>query len=196
MAEHRLFDPASPPDCTTPAWYQTREHAPHLEQDGHRQRLELAANMAETAIRQGAVTVVDVGAGDGGLLSLLPSQVKSWGYDLQPSNVKAAGRRGVDVQLGDVVDRPELLDFADLIVATEFLEHIADPHRMVQAMWDCGARWLVASSPYTETAESHYPFHLYAWDRDGYRQLIEGPGWRVVRHETAWISQCLLAERP
>ena len=55
--------------------------------------------------------------------------------------------------------------------------------------------WLVASSPYTETDEAHYEFHLWAWDSDGYRELMERNGWRVIAQQYAWISQVILAER-
>lgn len=190
MAEWRLFAEGTVPDCATADWYADREAAPHLEQDGHRERLALTESMCLQAIDAGARSVCDLGAGDGGLLSVLPSSVSAVGFDLQPANVTAAQQRGVTVVLQDITAIQ--LPTADLYVATEVLEHLLDPHRLVAEL---PGRFLVASSPYTETAESHYEHHLWAWDLDGYRQMLENAGWRVLRQETAWICQVLLCER-
>jgi len=162
-----------------------------LEQEGHRERLHLSADMARDAARRGATSVCDLGAGDGGLLTLIPD-VTRWGYDLQQTNVDAAVRRGVDVSLRDVV--ADGFELADCVVATEFLEHVVNPHALVRKIADSGAKFLVASSPYMETAESHYAFHLWAWDLAGYRAMMEDNGWRVLRQETSWICQVLLCE--
>jgi 2-polyprenyl-3-methyl-5-hydroxy-6-metoxy-1,4-benzoquinol methylase len=203
--EARLFPEGEPPEWTTPEWYAGRETAPHLEQEGHRDRLLLTANMVEQAIVEGAKNIIDLGAGDGGLLSLFPMYSSKWqlesiyGYDLQQSNVDAAEKRGVQVDLLDVVNTYDWLDDVwteTVVVATEMLEHLVDPHQFVQNLKKfTRAEWLVASSPYTETAESHYEFHTWAWDLEGYRALLENNGWEVVRQETAWISQVLLARR-
>jgi hypothetical protein len=154
--------------------------------------LLVTARLVNSAIAQGARSVCDLGAGDGGLLSLLP-QVPRWGFDLQQSNVNAARARGETVSLLDVVNQP--WSKGDVVIAAEFLEHLVDPHGMVRKIHDSGAEWLVASSPYTETIDSHYGFHTWAWDRAGYRFLLEDNGWDVKQQTTAWISQILLARR-
>lgn len=202
----RLFDPADPPEWITPEWYAGREAAPHLEQEGHRERLLLTADMVRQALSLTGdpfAGVCDFGAGDGGLLSLLPEHIDySIGFDLQPSNVDAALVRGITVNWQDVVtnwQQPQVwLDAqgeSGVLVACEFLEHLLDPHEFVRRLYASPARHLVASSPYTETPESHYEYHTWAFDLDGYRALLEDAGWRVIRQETAWISQCLLAVR-
>jgi 2-polyprenyl-3-methyl-5-hydroxy-6-metoxy-1,4-benzoquinol methylase len=196
MAEWRLFDEGSIPEWTTPEWYEGREAAPHLEQEGHRERLLLTAELVNSAH---AAHVVDLGAGDGGLLSVLPKTVRNYGYDLQQTNVDAAKQRRVAVVLQDVVNDNSWMSTVNpntCLVATEMIEHLLDPHAFVKKLYDeTPARWLVASSPYTETVDSHYEFHTWAWDLAGYRKLLEDSGWRVLRQETAWISQVLLAER-
>lgn len=194
--EAQLFEPGTIPEYATPGWYADRDAAPHLEQEGHRQRLELAADFAFQAIELGGQSVVDVGAGDGGLLSLIAPKLPSgrcWGYDLQPANVEAAETRGVTVLLGDVVDGP--IVWGDVVVATEILEHLVDPHGLLRRAHDSGAKYLIASSPYMETAESHYGYHLWAWDEAGYQQMIEDAGWTVRRSGRAWICSVVLAAR-
>lgn len=197
MSEWRLFEPGTIPDWTTPHWYAGREAAPHLEQDGHRDRLLLTAEMVRVARSLGASSVVDLGAGDGGLLSLVGGV--RWGYDLQQTNVDAAAARHEAVDLLDVVASwprdAGPYGTADIVVATEFLEHLLDPHAMVRRIAATRARFLVASSPFTETDQAHYEFHTFAWDEVGYRALLEDNGWRVLRQERAWIAQVVLAER-
>lgn len=202
MSEWRLFPEGQPPEWTTPEWYAERETAPHLEQEGHRERLILSARLANEVIdkRPGSV-VIDFGAGDGGLLSLLRGDISAaLGYDLQQTNVDAADARGETVLLRDVVATwPGSYErfTPNVALVTEMLEHLVDPHEFVQRLWDTPEiSAVVASSPYTEDSTSHYDFHTWAWDLKGYRKLFEDKGWRVTAQETAWISQVIVVERP
>lgn len=194
--EARLFEEGTIPEWTTPEWYEGREAAPHLEQEGHIERLRESAEQIRKAIDGGARSVVDLGAGDGGLLSTIPPEIRRWGYDLQQTNVAAAEVRGEKVDLLDAVANPHLVGWADVVVVTEMLEHLVDPHGFLKVIHDQPeTQWLVASSPYTETAESHYGFHTWAWDLSGYSAMILAAGFAIVDVRTAWISQCLLARR-
>jgi trans-aconitate methyltransferase len=193
VTEWKLYD-GEPPEWTTPGWYAGREHAPHLEQRGHQQRLYLAADYADMAIDSGARTVCDLGAGDGGLLSLIAARnpgVEAWGYDLQQTNIDAAKGRGATVYLEDITDGTP--PPADLYVATEILEHLADPRALLDELV---GEWLVASSPYTESDEDHYAFHTWAWDEPGYQAMLADCGWETLTNGKAWICQVVLAHRP
>lgn len=194
MGEWRLFDEGTVPDYTRPDWYADREHAPHLEQDGHRERLMVAAAyVAQAAFGTRLRTVVDLGAGDGGLLSLLGPNLRAWGYDLMPANVDAAKERQVDVRLGDAVAGE--IDWADIAVCTEMLEHLVDPHAFVRRIADnCHA--LICSSPADERPGHAYEFHTWCWDEAGYRALVEQAGFRVVTSRRSTRFQVLLAVQP
>lgn len=205
--EARLFEEGTVPEWTTPEWYAQRETAPHLEQEGHHERLLMAADFVTSAIvkieaedEYAQAQVLDLGAGDGGLLSIVPvPKGCGIGFDLQQSNVDAAAARGVDVRLRNVIDDPSVDEYADLrtiLVVTEMLEHLIDPHGFLHRLAATDARWLVASSPYTETTQYHYEYHTWAWDLEGYAELLEQAGWMVVRQATAWISQTVLARKP
>lgn len=189
MSEWRLFEPGTIPECTTPEWYAGRERAPHLEQAAHRGRLLLTAELVREAA---PASVVDLGAGDGGLLSLIP-EIPAWGYDLQQTNLVGAKERGVDVRYGDVVEGD--IDWAQLAVATEMLEHLVDPHGFVRRIAE-HANWIVASSPHAETDVNHYEFHVWAWDTAGYRALIEQAGFEVVAHKKDAFFQVICGRRP
>lgn len=190
--EWRLFEEGTIPVHTTPEWYAGREHAPHLEQVAHRDRLMFTAAQVAREVMAGATTVVDLGSGDGGLLSLLGPAVKAWGYDLQQTNIDAAKKRGVDVRYGDVL--VDDIDWGEIAIATEMLEHLVDPHAFVRTIGE-HSRVLICSSPRLETGELHYEFHTWAWDAEGYRALVEQGGWRVDRHTPVHGFQVLVARR-
>lgn len=195
--ETRLYDPGTIPDCATADWYADRDTAPHIDEDLHRPRLHLAAQLVATATRRyHAGSLVDIGCGDGGLLELIrPARLTAWGYDLQPSNIDVAvNQRQVDARYGDAVNDTGCDISADIAVTTEVLEHLLDPHGFLARLAD-SAPLLVASSPWTETAGDHYPFHLWAWDQPGYAALIDNAGYQVLIHETTGMFQVLLAAR-
>ena len=196
MSEWRLFPEGTVPECTTPEWYEDRERAPHAEQAAHRPRLEMAARYIVGAVSAHHLSSVsDLGAGDGGLLSLLDdAPIPLWGYDLSPDAVAGAKERGVDVRLGDAVADLDSLELGDLCVATEFLEHLVDPHGWLRQLAGRGPRWLVASSPWVETGDEHYEFHTWAWDTPGYAQLLAGAGWTPVAFQVVGPFQVWLAQ--
>ena len=191
--EWRLFPEGTVPECATAEWYAERERAPHVDQRAHRPRLVMAAAMIGSVWQDG-FTVSDMGAGDGGLLQLLdliPADQK-WGYDLQPSNIAGASERGVNVELGDVLTGE--VRWGDVVVVTEMLEHLVDPHGFVASIPE-SVKYVVASSPVNETDRNHYEFHLWAWDGDGYATLFTDAGWMLVDHRSVGPYQVLLASR-
>lgn len=201
MAEWKLFN-GDVADVSTFEFHEYRERAPHLEQGVHQGRLRLAADMVreavdrvETRITDPAV-VIDLGCGDGGLLSLISRLpwVNSFGYDFQPSNVQGWTDRNVNALSFDFVSGFEHVPDADVYVMTEVLEHLTDPHGFVKKIAARGSKvQLVASSPWTEHATSHDACHAWAWDQDGYKSLMVQAGFNVVRHETEGMFQVLHA---
>lgn len=195
MSEWRLFDD-DVAHVSTLAFHKDRARARHLEDPKHRERLLKAAEyvrVAARAIGEQDVTVSDLGCGDGGLLYLI-NDLHSWGYDFCPANIAGWDERGVSGQFLDVfgVDG-DRVRFGDVTVVTEVLEHLTDPHGAVKWI-RANSRFIVASSPWDEAAWVHDPCHAWAFDFIGYRNLINGGGFRILRHERVGRFQVVLGE--
>jgi hypothetical protein len=179
MSEWRLFPEGTVPDFTTPGFFERHPWVPPGHQRGHAERMEMVAELiGELHEREPIGSVTDLGSGDGSLLvALQPLGIPSWGYDAGLGNVSVAAAHGVDVRCGDILAGG--LEYGSLIVASEVVEHLLDPHGFVAGL---PGRRLVLSSPSAENADWHYEHHAWAWDMSGYRRLVEGAGWTVVDH--------------
>lgn len=186
--ELRFFEAGTIPEYSTREWHEPRDRAPHLEQASHQPRLLKAAEFVKQAYgliphRATVVTVADFGCGDGGLLSLLPYEPSLWvwGYDFTPANVAGAAERNVNVVLMDFVN-DNRIEFGEIAVMTEVLEHMADPHGFLRRCHTVGVTYVVASSPVDETEHNHVGYHVWAWDMEGYAAMIEQAGFGIVEH--------------
>lgn len=188
------------PHVSTFEFHEHRERAPHLEQAVHLGRLMTAYNYSQGACvylrnrlgdTEKIVKIIDLGCGDGGLLSLMKADdTVVGGFDFQPSNIVGWAERGVNAWAKNFVDEWDDVDEADIYTITECLEHLADPHDMVRRVNARGAQ-IVASSPWTEHAGSHDECHAWAWDHDGYAKLITDAGFDVAAHEHVGMFQVI-----
>ena len=185
MTEWRLFD-GDRPHVATFAFHEHRDRAPHLEQPAHYERLHRAVELIRALA---PASVVDLGCGDGGLLSLI-TDIPSWGYDWQPSNMAGWAERGVTADALDVFGARHVPRWGECAVATEVIEHVADPHGVVAWIAEHAA-CVVASSPAFETGESASECHAWAWDMAGYFDLF-APHFEIVSHEIAGWTQLLV----
>lgn len=213
MTEHRLFDPADPPAWLNPKWWVDTPNCDHLAHPAkvHDARIRHAADMAVMTMGMNNLDeIVDIGAGDGAVLEIIAkrSGFASCGYEIVKDSVRHARQvRGVDVAEANVTY--EALSGMDtdftrhmspatrdkrLTIATEFFEHLADPHAMVRWL-STRTEWIVASSPWGETPEHHEHNHAWAWDRIGYASLFEDNGFHVVDHQDVEWSQIIVACR-
>ena len=146
-------------------------------QPGFLQRATMTADLVSLAASlTGAATVTDLGCGDGSLLAMLPPHLDAWGYELGSGDVTHARSRGLDVRQADILSGQ--LEYGDLIIASEVLEHLADPVAFLKALPHDPL--LIASSPSAETGDWHNPIHAWAWDLDGYRDLLGRGGYHML----------------
>lgn len=176
MVEYRFFEDGTTPFVSTTEFHVRRARAPHLEQPDHTGRLHKVAEVVRAFHPR---SVVDLGCGDGGLLSLL-KDIPSHGYDFQLSNIDGWTDRQVTARSLDFVAHPDEIVWGELVTITEVLEHVADPHGLVKLI-SYNARYIVASSPCGETPEHHAEEHAWGWDMDGYQALFD-PDWIVLSH--------------
>lgn len=146
-------------------------------QPGFAQRSKMVADLVRfTAALTGSVTVTDLGCGDGSLLAMLPTHLDAWGYELGGGDVAHARSRGLDVRQADILS--DQLEYGRLLSASEVLEHLADPVAFLKSL--PRDPLLIASSPSAETGIWHNAIHAWAWDLEGYRDLLERGGYRVL----------------
>lgn len=172
-----LFEPGTVPDFTTPKFFQAHPWVDPRHQFGHAERTAMVAGLVRKVVTAfGLASVVDLGCGDGSLLGQLRDlPVRMWGYDAGAANVEHARAAGLAVFHGDIL--MDQIEYADLIVATEVVEHLVDPRAFVRSL---PGRHLILSSPSAEDADWHYEHHSFAWDLDGYAAMVADCGWTVV----------------
>lgn len=191
-----LIDLENPPHWTETEWFRDRENTSHIDEPFHRGRLLKAGELVVSAVQKyGSSSLVDIGCGDGGLLRHLKPKlpaVQMRGYDAALPSIAASKLNDVDVFYRNLLEGD--LPDADLAVCTEFLEHLVDPHSFVQRMSEV-YHVVVASSPFTETIEHHYPLHTWAFDTAGYTAMFQDAGYVMREIELVDMFQVLLLVR-
>jgi hypothetical protein len=211
VSEHRLYDPANPPAWLDPEWWRDTPNCNHWDHPAgvHRARIEAVANLACDLFDEGKVSsAVDMGAGDGAVLELIEKRrpgTQAWGYEIIRDSVRYANDvRGVKVSSANVLENRVFtnthpdplgapgLNWGDLVICTEMLEHLADPHGWARTMAE-NADWLIASSPWQETPERHEHNHAWCWDREGYETMLRDAGWDIQLTYLIEWSQVVVA---
>lgn len=149
-------------------------------QPGFPRRAKMVTDLAQLLVelRSEITVITELGCGDGSLLATLAELPKidgCVGYEIGAGDVAAAQARGLEVRQADILT--DDLFYGGLLIASEVLEHLTDPVAFLKAL---PARLLIASSPSLETGDWNNPIHSWAWDLDGYRDLLERGGWKVL----------------
>lgn len=177
--EYKVFDKPHSHDAE---FYKNREMADHINQEEHRPRL---LRVAEEVIKlsDDIKTIGDFGCGNGGLIDYLSKELPDkviYGYDMQPSNVEYAKKMGRNVEFKDFIN--EEVVYPELLIITETLEHLPDPHGLLRKLTLKGVKYIIASTPAYETYAYHAPFHLWVWTENSFKDVFTDNGWDVSQH--------------
>ncbi|HVN79671.1 MAG TPA: methyltransferase domain-containing protein [Terriglobia bacterium] len=198
--EYKLFDT---PQFHDAAFYADRLVSDHINEPGHQPRMLRALREVQYLVKNFPIhSLADFGAGNGGFLNEVRKRhphLQLWGYDMQPSNIQWAKEKyGVPVYSSDITNPTAAADAADIVVLTETLEHLVDPHGFLRNLFSgdgADARYVVASSPANETPEHHYEFHLWAWTETSFPDMFRAAGWTVEKHYVEGGTQFVVASR-
>ncbi len=97
-----------------------------------RLRFEIYESLLSPFLKE-SVNVLDIGCYTADLLKLLPTSVDYYGIDSDKEALKIARKRGAKVIKVDLENERIPLDQKfDIILATEILEHLKDPEKLIQ----------------------------------------------------------------
>lgn len=167
---------------TRPPMNYAQSHRHNTEWRDHVLRTSLTASVIAWL---GLDSVIDPACGDGSIVlaahALRPFQRMALG-DMSKPNMAELKHMAPDATLhvGDATEMLVEAERFDLVVLTEFLEHIADPSEML-ILARKKADWLVASSPLWDASrgDDPNPEHQWQFDEAGYRELLTEAGWDV-----------------
>lgn len=151
---------------------------------------DLRARAIAEFVEDGA-TVLDVGCGDGLLLSTLKSLrpgIRELGVDISSVAVEKARSRGVNATLCDVVadnDRLRPLGIFDYVIMAEVLEHIQDAERLLKLVGSLARRAVLVTVP--NGGHFHHRLRLLLG-----RWPIVGVKWHVKEHIRFWTVKDFL----
>jgi SAM-dependent methyltransferase len=117
--------------------------------------------------------VLDVGAGDGLITSLLGAI----GVDNEWEGVRLARRHRVPVLMGDACALPFPDDSFDAVALIDVLEHFPDPSPALYEARRIAPVLYVATPPQKANGKLHDRFHYREWTPDGLTELLTAHGY-------------------
>jgi methionine biosynthesis protein MetW len=145
-------------------------------------------------------SVLDLGVGDGALLSYMleQRQISAYGLDISPRAVEFCRARGLNVDLADL-NAPVssyLATSYDYIMMSEIIEHLPDPEALLKDLAPYARKGLVVSIPNTGFHQhrlrlllGRFPLqwvvtpgeHLRFWTRSDFHWWAGQLGFRILR---------------
>lgn len=117
---------------------------------------------------------LDIGAGDGKITSLLGIK----GVDNDPDGIKAAARRGVEIDLGDAYNLPYSDEQFDSCLMSDTIEHFSNPNRALKEARRVIRKYLYINIPANESFDE--PDHYSAWTPDEFIAQVTKCGFKHI----------------
>lgn len=177
------------------SFYPVVTHFTYALQPSATARLNFIREIVESISTEHA-TVADLGCGSGVILSEILMMKPRWmghGLDISKASVSYARRLAAhkrvaeraDFRTGNIASLPYRDESLDLIVASEILEHMPEPEKVVKEMKRVlrPRGKLILTMP----LESHTPAHIHTLSsHEDLRSLCERAGLKVQRLEPRW----------
>jgi hypothetical protein len=99
---------------------------------------------------------------------------------------------------GDLYEAIDNSRRVDMILLTEVLEHLETPERALR-LARLRSNLLIASSPIGDPEDGRNHEHLWAWDEEGYDEMLRAEGWEpfakavLTYPGSPWNSQIWMA---
>lgn len=153
------------------------------------------ANTYKEYINKGRI--LDVGCGDGRLISVLKSINKNWGVfgvDFNKTAVEKARDKGFYIYEGKFEEVSIKERSFDLIIMNELLEHVIDPNEVIEKAYYIlePKGYIIIETPCFGSPDFkifkdkywggyHFPRHINIFSRNSIKTLIEKKGFRIVK---------------
>jgi SAM-dependent methyltransferase len=105
-------------------------------------------------------TMLDVGCAEGFFMDAVRQRfgAETWGVDISDAAVRRARANfGFNVAAADATALPFADDTFDVVLATETIEHVLDPDKMVAEMKRVARRHVVVTTPVSQSSHEHEP---------------------------------------
>lgn len=111
----------------------------------HREALSLISGISDGS----NLTLLDIGCGDGLLLSLVKEKgIAAKGLDLSEKGVEKALAEGLDATVFDATDQTPFPDNTfDIVVMLDVLEHLYTPEELLKEAMRVSKRWIIVGVP-------------------------------------------------
>jgi methionine biosynthesis protein MetW len=111
----------------------------------HREALALISGITDSSNQ----TLLDIGCGDGLLLSLVKEKgIEAKGLDISEKGAEKARAKGLEVVVTDIGDRIPFPDNTfDIVTALDVLEHLYAPEELLNEATRVSKRWIIVSVP-------------------------------------------------
>jgi hypothetical protein len=130
---------------------------------------------------EGPLIIMELGCGAGDISGPFSNDHIVTGFDVTPGAVRAARERfpRMTVIESKVEDQIPLL--CDILVLTEFLEHVPEPMKIVKD-WFPLAKYVVVGHPLNDPGGNE-PGHLWSYDLDDFRMWFKYGGHLLLTWE-------------
>lgn len=119
--------------------------------------------------------ILDVGAGDGLITSLLGAK----GIDNEPEGVRLAQEKGVDVVMGDAYNLPFEDNSFEAITMIDIIEHLDTPIKALKEAKRVAPVLYVNTPPKKDDGTLTDKFHVQEWSPLGLVELVESVGYKL-----------------